>query len=348
MKITYLIGNGFDLNLGLKTKYADFYKYYLSLPEDGLSEIILQFRQDLEINIENWSDLELALGSYLEKFEDTSIKDIIELFNDIQDSLADYINMQDVEFSVSDDDKKKLNRDLFFPEDYLTPREKRDLNQYKQKISLGIYEANVIIFNYTRTFEMLYGYNGKEITLGNHVVSQSTFSNVLKSVEHIHGNTMDNMILGVNDISQIKNEKLKTVRKIKRAIVKPEMNRYAGTLRDDRCSTIINMSDLICIFGMSIGETDKVWWNLIVKKLLESNLRIIIFSKFGEIIPRRSYQLQDEKDAVIDKLLSFGTINQQQKETIRDRIFVCFNSNMFTATRNINNVNDINVLPKAM
>ena len=29
MNIAYLIGNGFDLNLGLKTKYMDFYKYYL-------------------------------------------------------------------------------------------------------------------------------------------------------------------------------------------------------------------------------------------------------------------------------------------------------------------------------
>lgn len=29
MKITFLIGNGFDINLGLKTKYSEFLDYYL-------------------------------------------------------------------------------------------------------------------------------------------------------------------------------------------------------------------------------------------------------------------------------------------------------------------------------
>lgn len=28
MNITFFIGNGFDLNLGLKTRYKDFYKYF--------------------------------------------------------------------------------------------------------------------------------------------------------------------------------------------------------------------------------------------------------------------------------------------------------------------------------
>lgn len=30
MKILYIIGNGFDLNLQLKTSYKDFYDYYKS------------------------------------------------------------------------------------------------------------------------------------------------------------------------------------------------------------------------------------------------------------------------------------------------------------------------------
>ena len=28
LNITFLIGNGFDIGLGLKTRYKDFYKYY--------------------------------------------------------------------------------------------------------------------------------------------------------------------------------------------------------------------------------------------------------------------------------------------------------------------------------
>lgn len=31
MQILYIIGNGFDLNLGLKTSYKDFYDHYKSV-----------------------------------------------------------------------------------------------------------------------------------------------------------------------------------------------------------------------------------------------------------------------------------------------------------------------------
>lgn len=29
MNVTFLIGNGFDINLGLKTSYKDFYEQYI-------------------------------------------------------------------------------------------------------------------------------------------------------------------------------------------------------------------------------------------------------------------------------------------------------------------------------
>ncbi len=42
MNITFLIGNGFDLNLGLKTRYTDFYKYYMEHnPNNLISKSIL-------------------------------------------------------------------------------------------------------------------------------------------------------------------------------------------------------------------------------------------------------------------------------------------------------------------
>lgn len=41
MNITFLIGNGFDLNLKLNTQYSDFYKYYIKNdPKDLLSKSI--------------------------------------------------------------------------------------------------------------------------------------------------------------------------------------------------------------------------------------------------------------------------------------------------------------------
>lgn len=46
MQITFLIGNGFDIGLGLKTRYTEFYKEYIRLaPND--SENIIKFKQEL-------------------------------------------------------------------------------------------------------------------------------------------------------------------------------------------------------------------------------------------------------------------------------------------------------------
>ncbi len=353
MKTTYLIGNGFDLNLGLQTKYSDFYKYYLALPRDSLSDYILQFRKDLEEEqlgeISKWADLELALGQYMEKFEEKDIDGILGLLNDVQDSLAEYVDLQDVHFSISEENKKKVCKDLFYPEQYLTPREQQNLNNYKRTFSASTFETNILIFNYTKTFEKVFDYSEKELTLGSHTVANTTYSHILRTIEHIHGDTNSNMILGVNDISQICNEKIREMTKLRRAIVKPEMNLNAGTLRDDRAASLINTSDLVCIYGMSLGETDKTWWQLIANKMTTSNLRVIIFSRNAGINQRQAYLLQNEKDEMVDRLLNSAQINPKQKDLIRDRVFVCFNSNMFNAERIMHSAKkELSVLQEAI
>lgn len=41
MNVTFLLGNGFDLNLGLSTSYKDFYSYYTKKePNDFIAKSI--------------------------------------------------------------------------------------------------------------------------------------------------------------------------------------------------------------------------------------------------------------------------------------------------------------------
>lgn len=40
MNITLILGNGFDLNMGLPTAYSDFYQYYLKLETPSSTDII--------------------------------------------------------------------------------------------------------------------------------------------------------------------------------------------------------------------------------------------------------------------------------------------------------------------
>ena len=78
MNTTFLLGNGFDVCLGLKTKYQQFYEnHYAGLPREGVSNALKDFRKEIEGYVKgflkktdddiDWADLELALGKYSEK-----------------------------------------------------------------------------------------------------------------------------------------------------------------------------------------------------------------------------------------------------------------------------------------
>ena len=74
-RITFFVGNGFDINAGLDKKYSDFYQYYFSqYPEDMLAKSI---KEDYDF----WSDLEIGLGKYTKGITESNE----ELFLDSKD-----------------------------------------------------------------------------------------------------------------------------------------------------------------------------------------------------------------------------------------------------------------------
>ena len=66
-KSVVIIGNGFDLNCGLKTRYKDIYKQYKLSP--SMNKTIIDFKNDIDPNSENWSDFEFGMSEYAKKFD---------------------------------------------------------------------------------------------------------------------------------------------------------------------------------------------------------------------------------------------------------------------------------------
>ena len=332
MKFVFLIGNGFDLNLNLKTKYRNFYDRYISLPSKNST--IKKFKEVLSDNLDNWADLELELGKYANNFGIENENDFMELLYDIQDSLADYLDEQDSNFTVTDEDKKKAINDLIEFEKYLTAREFSEYDVFKKPNQATHFDVKVITFNYTQTYEKIYGWNGRALDLGNRRIGNSSYGTVMSLFEHIHGTTSSNMILGVNDISQIENEDLRNSIVTRRALIKTEMNANAGTMRDDRCIKAIEEADVICIYGMSLGDTDRFWWDKVGLRIAKSNARLFIFSKVGELPRRREYMASNKKDEIRELFVSHLDFDKPSKEKIKRQTFVCLNSNMFKVKLN--------------
>ena len=86
------------------------------------------------------------------------------------------------------------------------------------------------------------------------------------------------LIMGVNDLSQIKNEKLANDPGAQAMLIKTETTINRGDLLDERCENIMRNADMYCIFGLSLGETDKKWWDILAARMNSSNAHILYYA----------------------------------------------------------------------
>ena len=108
-----MLGNGFDINIGMETRYCNFYAYYLN--QASSNNIIKAFKNNIQENIEDWADLELKLGEYLELLQED---EAILIYNDLIKNLQIYIQSEEEKYSY-DIDSNLIRKDLISPENYL-------------------------------------------------------------------------------------------------------------------------------------------------------------------------------------------------------------------------------------
>ena len=274
MDVVFLLGNGFDINIGMKTRYCDFYDYYFK--QISLNNIIKTFKNNIKENIEDWADLELKLGEYLENLQEN---EAILIYNDLIKNLQKYIQSEEEKYSY-DVDSNLIRKDLISPENYLRYVDSQFIKNNWKKDNEN-WRVRIISFNYTKSLEKLIAFNNKRIL----IETINNYQRYIDTVEHIHGFTNDRMVLGVNDSKQIKNQNLRDCKKIIRRFIKPECNKTYGLNHSEKCTSWINVAQIICLYGLSLGETDKIWWNRVAKRLVNSSAILIIF-KFDKYFNR--------------------------------------------------------------
>ena len=90
MKITFLIGNGFDIGIGLKSKFSDFYPKYLEESKNK-EYIFKEFAEEINNNKEEWSYFEKKLGEYTEHFNVDSQENFKSKLRDFELGFIDYL-----------------------------------------------------------------------------------------------------------------------------------------------------------------------------------------------------------------------------------------------------------------
>lgn len=323
MQILYIIGNGFDLNIGLKTSYKYFFDYYKS--KESPNKNVEKLKKNISENFNSWSDLELALGGYTNELK--TLEEFDQVFEDIGENLAEYLKLEEDKFEESEIDRERFFKYLVRPEDELRQIDKNRITEYKRKFLNHHWGLDIFTFNYTTVLEKIIGEGKKNIKIGNHLNNKADVT--LRGIEHIHGFTDDRMVLGVNDKSQIKNKAFKENQDVLEAMVKSECNLAYGHTIDELFKKKIRAASMICVFGSSIGDTDNMWWKLIGQRL-NDNIPLLIFTKGEEVISRRiGYKNNRTKRKMRDYFLDKTHLSEGVRKRIENNVYVGLDTSMF-------------------
>ena len=142
--------------------------------------------------------------------------------------------------------------------------------------------------------------------------------------------TGGNYIFGVNDASQVANQALLEDADIEIDIIKHSGNSSCKNYQEDEAIEIIKQSDLIFIYGMSLGKTDKLWWARIGNWLCASADHLLIIQQHKSITMQSPIWAQVSSERETKKLFfSLTDLSDEEIEAVQTQVIVTFQPAIF-------------------
>lgn len=265
MQLTFILGNGFDRAIGLKTGYKDFYNWYIQQPDESddvalMKEEINKYLKDED---STWADFEIALGKFTNVITDK--ERFIKVFECARLALIRYLTE---EYKV----QRAENEDFLLSAAYcLIDLSKKYAGDFPEERKAYFSVAqdtgttfNCITFNYTTVLRDGYEeIQGSARSLSSHEDRWGRYK--LGKMLNVHGQLDDFPILGVDNPEQIANENFRDDPDILQLMVKGEIDKKLGKNWRAEAQNIIDDSDIIYVYGASLGETDAFWWKTLAK-----------------------------------------------------------------------------------
>ena len=361
MNIKFLIGNGFDMALGLKSSYTDVERAYCRLIPKSKS--LMDFSQSLYKSLVreenkkegiadgqnsepfdgvNWSNFELGMGKYTavvsKEYEqvpnvtqendplfdtrEPGMQEYEECMQDFITFLSNYL--KDMEKRISYEAKQTEIRDKF-KDAFFNFYDELELS-YRQQIETPMQPLGtavnfkVISFNYTHALEQCLKYainsNGE---IGTKDISGIKRFSADSRPIYLHGDLSTHIMAGLNDKSQIANPIWQENQRFRERFIKDAFNKKLGTLRESQARNEIKSSQLVCIFGMSMGETDRLWWELIGEQFVRPEFQLLIYEYNPHFARDQAYG-GTEFDIVDDVKKHFLRISGLAQDADREKI----------------------------
>lgn len=323
--MTVMVGNGFDLSAGLKTsttRFMDFFSKNHASDEGPVGRLAGCIEKE---GAQEWSDFEKKLGEYtsnLEADEEDAVGAALDCKEAIDVDLAAFIASEDKRATDEfiEANSESVIASLAYWYSALQPLERQQiLGHYSTDLGLNV---SIVTFNYTTLLPRLFNAFGTS----EHSTPEDSWGVSFIRLIHLvqaHGALGREPICGVNDVSQIGSDALSKNEDIVSTFVKGEIQKLFGSVDDRRAEDIILGSNILIIFGLSLGETDMRWWETVVKLLKDDNYRFVLIASTETLSARRSpASFRRFSKALKDKLLTRGGANDDEKRLLSERIFI--------------------------
>lgn len=323
-----------DLQYGLKTRYKDFYEFqnkvYISRKEneEEYSNFIYESLFSDKVNdYENWSDFELSIGK-LTKDNDLISSSIemkekfIDDFSEVVDDLREYLRLQqeqNLEEGIVIDFVSTLN-------DLKNSLPVLNQSTIDKKFKENLYQhdiVNILTLNYTNVLDRLYDRSGKSFV---NKLRTNDYNFYIKSPIHAHGTVDICTVLGVSDETQISNN---FEEEQKESLIKNLVLRNYRENMDVKNTDVIKNSDIIILYGVSLGKTDKYIWSQIAEQSIRSSVPVIIYYYVPNFDPGNPTRVRRLYKMVEDKFIHNSGINLELEKKLRDNLIVVIGKTIF-------------------
>lgn len=338
MNVTFLIGNGFDINLGLDTKYTDFIKVYSEVQKQD-EDIIQRFKKEIIVqNLPLWANAEMAFGTQTSVIgDDISVEDYCNCHSHFCIALAEYLKEEQKKLVMTKENSTAIAEDFSKAVNNLTIGF-RAVQQGQIQSLVSSYTGsglsfNFIDFNYTNTLDVLCSQTNRLVGWKQH----NNYKNTMGKLIHVHGTVEQSMVLGVHDESQISNiDSFKSYDTYYLAqLIKSQTDLINEENTYQQAQQVLASSHLIYVYGMSLGDTDKLWWKNICRLLTQNGeLRVIIHcfeAPENELLRTAIKRFEDRQR---EKLFDLGDISKEQRVKLAGRVHIT-GANIFKDLNNI-------------
>lgn len=285
VNITYMIGNGFDIALGLKTRYSDFMKHYCGLDKNS-SPVLARFQDVIrKDNCDFWSCAEEAFGKMDWSGFDSvnTVKTFYECVLDFQNEFEIYLKNQWKRFVLPEGKEgteiaRQLFEKMLHIDSFMGDRFAQEFRQFVLHNGICF---RFIVFNYTDVIEQMWaaltmrqndGTRAFDIVYDNKRMSVNVVSPCF-----VHGVfSRSKYLFGVDNANQVKDKVVREACENTGTLIKPYMDADSGLGYDERAKALIESSDMIVTFGLSFGMSDLVWWERLYQHVFGRERGLIV------------------------------------------------------------------------